>query len=235
MKVEFASTYMHDAPFVQLAIADRRQAKHNVDDSLTRVETFLDGQLELPPKVKVIFKDLDRIQTLAQVRDKKLWISIGKNSYVFKKPKLLDGLMGHETSHLSDEVTQNDCSAYFGLRQRSVSEGKAEVLAKEAVGSDHPGAWVNPRLDEAEEQLAYDRLLGQHRVATFLSQFGVGRHAGIGATSESLRAAVNKYRVGYTLVNDVMEWTDTGSVCDIHAQPTDFYVDTLRAHRPDDR
>lgn len=232
MKIEFLTPGSHADAYNDLSWNKRRKTKHNVEESLARVEAHIGDRLELPRKINVAFTDRRSYQ--AQVSGgwgtPRLDISITAGGYrLFGREEGLDGLMGHETSHLSDIVTGNNCAYNSGRRDRAVSEGKAMHLGVEIGGDEYHKPHTLGVRDGVEKKLAYDKLLGRNRVRALLSVLGVSR-AGAGVDLEQVERATNPYKVGYTLVGDVMGWVGVGNVVDIHAQPVEFFVDTAKAN-----
>jgi len=105
MYVDFGFNSLHSSAFVDLSRRKQRKVKERVEESIDRVAARLEGHIELPLRTKVKFIDSDEVD--ACVAGMTLKINTSTLRYALKRSRVFDGLIGHETSHLSDFRTGN--------------------------------------------------------------------------------------------------------------------------------
>ena len=220
MKINFTSE--EPSFFDDLSRADRRKFKRTITDSLGYVASRVQGSIKLPEKMTVGFMDDPDI--LAEALDEKLRVSLQAKPHLLDGGPILDGLMAHEASHLSDYAAANDCAGDSSQFSRIVKEGKAEKLGVEIGGEAYCESIWSGGLTGVERARAYDVLVGRWTTGVEVDE--VSQPAAAEATGKKYSI----YAAGYTLITDVMRWTGVESVLDLHAEPLDFFRDTLRAH-----
>jgi len=186
----------------------KAQYRSKVYGSVRRAVDYLQGEIELPEIVQVRFgsRRLTGRNTYAMASGATIYFGecmFDENGADGDTYAML-GVSGHELSHLSDFMTDNDCLD-FGIDNDLVSEGKAEVVGSDVGGENYVHLLCNPPTVEPRD------------IAE-----GLVRPA-----QEPLRKVKNGngvYSAGKLMVGRVLE-ADGVSIYDVHARNADYFID----------
>lgn len=226
MKVKFYPPSRNGDLFNSMQPGKRQQVKDGVADSLARVEACLGDRIELPATVHIGFPEMDPTIFAQVPRARNLLINLRQTGWrMTQEPTIFDGLMAHESSHLSDYLRRPESiQQCHQTGHMLITEGKADHVAEIVGGGDFRDVLMQP-LKTSHRPILYGRLFPNAGEEPEPALAPVPALAPIQEPFSSYR-----YQLGYSMVDDALVHTGGGDIRALHAQPVDFFWEAARHH-----
>lgn len=244
MKVNIGRASRHSAEYCDLGRFERRRLNDHTVESFERVSAQLEQNIELPRKVTVVFDDGnsyrrrgDRVPAATAGADGVVSIMPGLYRAYAIRERFVDGITGHELSHISDWHTGN-LKTYRTFFEKMLTEGKAKHVEREIVNFqllDRAGYRVVPVSAKIVDPLLlkYDKPTGFLGRAMQLAR-AVFEDPAAPELSLPVEESQRKYVMGFHLVDHALAQTGM-SILELHpssnAEIAQAAFDHIRALR----
>lgn len=205
----------------------RPEEIEEVFENVRDTASILSDVIELPRKIKVEFgNDTD---FFAHAYDDEIWLHPGSLAFLEvddeESHDCFRGIVGHELSHLSDFATNNPAKrGWRSMTNKVVADGKADHIG-ELVGGPNFADRLLTDLPPDQKIACYTDLLLCGMKPHALKRW-VERRL-IRDDMLMLHQRTGHYPTGYSLIEDVVAWTDS-PIAEIHTQPPTFFMEVLR-------
>lgn len=237
MHVDFAPYSRQSAEFCNLGFFSRRKLVNRTAESFLTVGRVLEKSIELPRKVTIVFdrsqKPSSRNSAPAAAIAEEGTVRIMPTLYsaYAKRRQFIDGVTGHELSHISDYHT--GIMQYESTVDRFITEGKAEHVACGVVGEEvlaQAGYFVsnvNPDIIDPI-LLRYDH---KHRRVRKALQAAFGKPTQPAEPDYGLPRQIDRklYVLGYHFVNHALEQTGL-EILTLHPMSSDTIAQAAFEH-----